>query len=55
MAATLKLVKSTRFVNGMRVTDNETMDIVEMGLGDLVNKEIVNLIRQSGRLNRKRC
>ena len=38
----------------MRVTDNETMDIVEMGLGDLVNKEIVNLIRQSGRLNRKR-
>ena len=54
MAATLKLVKSTRFVDGMRVTDNETMDIVEMVLGGLVNKEIVNLIRQSGRLNRKR-
>lgn len=32
----------------MRVTDNETMDIVEMVLGGLVNKEIVNLINQHG-------
>lgn len=32
----------------MRVTDSETMDVVEMVLGGLVNKEIVNLINQSG-------
>ena len=32
----------------MRVTDNETMDIVEMVLGGLVNKEIVNLINRHG-------
>jgi len=36
------------FVQGMRVTDAETMDIVEMVLGGLVNKEIVNLINQHG-------
>lgn len=40
--------KESSFVNGMRVTDNETMDIVEMVLGGLVNKEIVNLINQQG-------
>ncbi len=39
-----KLGKSTEFVDGMRVTDSETMDVVEMVLGGLVNKEIVNLI-----------
>jgi len=38
--------KETEFINGMRVTDSETMDIVEMVLGGLVNKEIVNLIHQ---------
>ncbi len=40
--------KKTQFVNGMRVTDSETMDIVEMVLGGLVNKEIVNLINVHG-------
>jgi len=36
------------FVQGMRVTDQETMDIVEMVLGGLVNKDIVNLINHHG-------
>jgi acetylglutamate kinase len=36
------------FVQGMRVTDGETMDIVEMVLGGSVNKEIVNLINHHG-------
>ncbi|VAX14209.1 Acetylglutamate kinase [hydrothermal vent metagenome] len=40
--------KESRFVDGMRVTDCETMDIVEMVLGGLVNKEIVNLINMQG-------
>ncbi|OGT32268.1 MAG: acetylglutamate kinase [Gammaproteobacteria bacterium RBG_16_51_14] len=40
--------KETRFVDGMRVTDSETMDIVEMVLGGQVNKNIVNLINQHG-------
>ena len=40
--------KESSFVNGMRVTDSETMNIVEMVLGGLVNKEIVNLINQQG-------
>ena len=43
-----KLKIESRFVNGMRVTDEETMDVVEMVLGGLVNKEIVSLINQSG-------
>jgi acetylglutamate kinase len=43
-----KLGKETRFVDGMRVTDSETMDVVEMVLGGLVNKEIVNLITHHG-------
>ena len=38
----------SKFVNGMRVTDNATMDVVEMVLGGLVNKEIVSLINQHG-------
>ncbi|MFQ5935059.1 MAG: acetylglutamate kinase [Acidiferrobacterales bacterium] len=41
-----KLGKEIRFVEGMRVTDRETMDVVEMVLGGLVNKEIVSLINQ---------
>lgn len=45
-----RLGKDSEFVQGMRVTDSETMDVVEMVLGGLVNKEIVNLInRQGGR------
>jgi len=43
-----RLGKSSQFVDGMRVTDSETMDVVEMVLGGLVNKEIVNLINQQG-------
>ena len=49
IGATLeKLGKKSKFVEGMRVTDSETMDIVEMVLGGLVNKEIVNLINHFG-------
>ncbi|PAV25646.1 N-acetylglutamate kinase [Tamilnaduibacter salinus] len=45
----LKRLKiDSRFVNGMRVTDSETMDVVEMVLGGQVNKEIVSLINQHG-------
>ena len=43
-----KIGKKTEFINGMRVTDDETMDVVEMVLGGLVNKEIVNLINSNG-------
>ncbi len=39
---------ATQFVDGMRVTDSETMDVVEMVLGGQVNKEIVNLINMHG-------
>ena len=42
------LGKESRFVDGMRVTDSETMDVVEMVLGGLVNKEIVNNINKHG-------
>lgn len=38
----------SRFVEGMRVTDGQTMDIVEMVLGGQVNKDIVNLINSHG-------
>ena len=38
----------TRFVDGMRVTDSATMDVVEMVLGGSVNKEIVNLLNHNG-------
>ncbi|WP_269531276.1 acetylglutamate kinase [Chitinimonas sp. BJYL2] len=40
--------KQGEFIQGMRVTDSETMEIVEMVLGGLVNKEIVSLINQHG-------
>jgi acetylglutamate kinase len=40
--------KQSEFIQGMRVTDRETMDIVEMVLGGLVNKEIVSLINRHG-------
>jgi acetylglutamate kinase len=40
--------KQGEFIQGMRVTDAETMDVVEMVLGGLVNKDIVNLINRQG-------
>jgi len=40
--------KKGEFIQGMRVTDNETMELVEMVLGGQVNKEIVSLINQHG-------
>jgi acetylglutamate kinase len=43
-----KIGKKSEFVEGMRVTDTETMDVVEMVLGGLVNKQIVSLITQHG-------
>ena len=43
-----RLGKESRFIDGMRVTDSETMDVVEMVLGGLVNKKIVNLITHHG-------
>jgi acetylglutamate kinase len=43
-----KIGKESIFIDGMRVTDSETMDVVEMVLGGLVNKEIVNLITHHG-------
>ncbi|MBP8284464.1 MAG: acetylglutamate kinase, partial [Chromatiaceae bacterium] len=39
---------TSEFIQGMRVTDTETMDVVEMVLGGQVNKEIVNLINRHG-------
>ncbi|MBT5231045.1 MAG: acetylglutamate kinase [Methylococcales bacterium] len=43
-----RLGKESEFISGMRVTDSETMDVVEMVLGGLVNTEIVNLISRHG-------
>ena len=43
-----KIGKESEFINGMRVTDSETMDVVEMVLGGLVNKSIVSLINKNG-------
>jgi acetylglutamate kinase len=43
-----KLNIDSHFVNGMRVTDTATMNVVEMVLGGSVNKDIVNLINQNG-------
>ncbi len=40
--------KQGEFIQGMRVTDAETMDVVEMVLGGLVNKDIVSLINRHG-------
>ncbi len=44
----LKLGKESRFVKGLRVTDEETMDIVEMVLVAKVNKDVVSLINSYG-------
>jgi acetylglutamate kinase len=43
-----KIGKKSQFIEGMRVTDGETMDIVEMVLVGKVNKELVTLINQQG-------
>jgi acetylglutamate kinase len=43
-----KLNIESKFVNGMRVTDSATMDVVQMVLGGLVNQEIVSLLNTSG-------
>ncbi|MEY1660577.1 acetylglutamate kinase [Isoalcanivorax beigongshangi] len=43
-----RLGKESSFIQGMRVTDGETMDVVQMVLGGLVNKDIVSLIQRNG-------
>jgi acetylglutamate kinase len=43
-----RIGKESQFVDGMRITDSETMDVVEMVLGGQVNKSIVNLINTHG-------
>jgi len=43
-----KLSIESKFIDGMRVTDSATMDVVEMVLGGQVNKDIVNLINNQG-------
>lgn len=43
-----KIGKKGHFIQGMRVTDDETLDVVEMVLGGLVNQEIVTLINKAG-------
>lgn len=43
-----KIGKDNQFIQGMRVTDHETMNIVEMVLGGCVNKEITSLLNQHG-------
>jgi acetylglutamate kinase len=43
-----RLGKKSEFVDGMRVTDDETMDVVEMMLGGLVNKAVVSALNQQG-------
>ena len=43
-----KLSIESKFIDGMRVTDSETMKVVEMVLGGLVNQEIVSLINKCG-------
>ncbi len=43
-----KLGIESKFVGGMRITDADTMDVVQMVLGGLVNKEIVSLINTHG-------
>jgi acetylglutamate kinase len=43
-----KIGKKSQFIDGMRVTDGETMDVVEMVLVGKVNKELVTLINQQG-------
>jgi acetylglutamate kinase len=49
IAATLeRMGRQSRFVEGRRVTDDDTMEVVEMVLGGKINREIVELIQQAG-------
>lgn len=43
-----KVGKESKFINGLRYTDKETMDIVQMVLGGKINKNLVNLLQNSG-------
>lgn len=43
-----KIGKESRFVDGLRVTDGETIDLVQMVLAGKVNKSLVNLLQQKG-------
>lgn len=43
-----KINKKSEFINGLRVTDKETMDVVQMVLAGKVNKSLVQLINQKG-------
>jgi acetylglutamate kinase len=47
-AALSRLGLESKFVNGLRVTDDETMEVVEMVLGGKLNREIVELVQQAG-------
>ena len=49
IAATLeRMGRKSEFIDGRRVTDDETMEVVEMVLGGTVNRQIVELIQQAG-------
>ncbi len=49
IAATLeKMGRKSTFIEGRRVTDDETMEVVEMVLGGKINREIVQLVQQAG-------
>jgi acetylglutamate kinase len=49
IAATLeRMGRQSKFIDGRRVTDDETMEVVEMVLGGKINREIVELIQQAG-------
>lgn len=49
IAATLqRMGRQSTFVEGRRVTDDETMEVVEMVLGGMINREIVQLVQQAG-------
>ncbi|WP_020396293.1 acetylglutamate kinase [Thiolinea disciformis] len=43
-----RLGKDSQFIDGMRVTDKETMEVVQMVLGGFINQQIVNMINQAG-------
>ncbi len=47
-ATLARMGKKSSFVDGRRITDDETMDVVEMVLGGKINREIVELVQQAG-------
>ena len=47
-ATLARLGKKSSFVDGRRITDDETMEVVEMVLGGKINREIVELVQQAG-------